>query len=398
MGVSELERVPKTCSSSPSTTVTPIDIVTDGERIKQAAITFTSTDEPPISYPEGGTSAWLVVLGSWLALFSSMGLMNSIGAFHAHIQRNQLSDHSPSSVSWIIGVYCGLAFFCGILAGPVFDARGPRALIMAGGMGTVSFLLLLGVCTRYWHFMLVFGVLGGVSLSLVFGPAVGVVAHYFSSRRGLATGVASSGASAGGVVFPLALQRLYPLVGFAWATRIVALVCACAFAAAMLLIRKRFPPKPLSAARALPDLTILRNPALCWTAMGAFFMEWGLFVPLSYLASYALNHGQSPPFSYMLLALINAGAVPGRWVPGYLSDRLGRFNMLIATILGCGLSLACLWLTSGSNAAQLAAFAVIFGFFSGGNVSLAPVCIGQLCTIESYGRYYATANVLVSIR
>ncbi|OBR02043.1 MFS monocarboxylate transporter [Colletotrichum higginsianum IMI 349063] len=96
----------------------------------------------------------------------------------------------------------------------------------------------------------------------------------------------------------------------------------------------------------------------------------------------------------MLLALINAGAVPGRWVPGYLSDRLGRFNMLIATILGCGMSLACLWLTSGSSPALLIAFAVVFGFFSGGNVSLAPVCIGQLCTIESYGRYYSTANVL----
>ncbi|GJD05427.1 MFS monocarboxylate transporter [Colletotrichum higginsianum] len=151
-------------------------------------------------------------------------------------------------------------------------------------------------------------------------------------------------------------------------------------------------------ARALLDPMILRNPALCLTAMGAFFMEWGLFVPLSYLTLYALGHGQSSSFSYMLLALINAGAMPGRWVPGYLSDRLGRFNMLIATILGCGMSLACLWLTSGSSPALLIAFAVVFGFFSGGNVSLAPVCIGQLCTIESYGRYYSTANVLGSFR
>ncbi|OBR02044.1 Riboflavin transporter MCH5 [Colletotrichum higginsianum IMI 349063] len=54
-----------------------------------------------------------------------------------------------------------------------------------------------------------------------------------------------------------------------------------------------FPPKPLYMARALPDPMILRNPALCLTAMGAFFMEWGLFVPLSYLTLYALGHGQS---------------------------------------------------------------------------------------------------------
>ncbi|WQF84165.1 Putative MFS transporter superfamily [Colletotrichum destructivum] len=265
MGVSELDRVPETSSSSSSTTGTPIGIVTDGEYIKETnPITFTSTDERPISYPEGGTTAWLVVLGSWLALFSSMGLMNSIGAFHAHIQRDQLSGDSPSSVSWIFG---------------------------------------------------------------------------------------------------------------------------------------RFPPKPLSMARALPDPMILRNPALCLTAMGAFFMEWGLFVPLSYLILYALGHGA------IVVLLVHAPcahqcgccAGPGRWVPGYLSDRLGRFNMLIATILGCDMSLACLWLTSGSSPALLIAFAVVFGFFSGDNVSLAPVCIGQLCTIESYGRYYSTANVLYTL-
>jgi MFS family permease len=41
-------------------------------------------------------------------------------------------------------------------------------------------------------------------------------------------------------------------------------------------------------------------------------------------------------------------------------------------------------------------FALLFGFASGSNVSLTPVCIGQLCPTESYGRHYATCYTIVS--
>ncbi|KAH8657779.1 major facilitator superfamily domain-containing protein [Xylariales sp. PMI_506] len=369
----------------------------DGEA-SEKDVPSDSTTAETVQYPEGGWRAWGVVLGSWFALFGSMGIMNSIGTYQTYIGRNQLQDYSTASVSWIFGVYCGIAFFGAIQVGPIFDARGARVLIGCSGVCTVLFLMLLGVCTQYWHFMLVFGVLGGISLALAFSPAISIVAHYFNKKRGMATGIASSGGSVGGVMWPLVMQRLYPEVGFAWATRIAAFICLFTFSMAVLLIRERFPPKPLSMRRVLPDLTIFKNHRLLLTSMGAFFMEWGLFVPLSYLTSYALDHGLDSSFSYLLLALINAGAVPGRCIPGYLADRLGRFNVLILTIFGCGLSVACFWLTSGSSVALLAIFALVFGFFSGSNVSLAPVCIGQLCSIDSYGRYYATANVLISIR
>ncbi|KAK5693347.1 hypothetical protein LTS12_028675, partial [Elasticomyces elasticus] len=38
----------------------------------------------------------------------------------------------------------------------------------------------------------------------------------------------------------------------------------------------------------------------------------------------------------------------------------------------------------------------IFGFASGSNISLTPVCVGQLCKTEHYGRYYASAYTVVS--
>lgn len=41
-------------------------------------------------------------------------------------------------------------------------------------------------------------------------------------------------------------------------------------------------------------------------------------------------------------------------------------------------------------------FVLIFGFASGSNISLTPVCVGQLCETQNYGRYYATCYTIVS--
>lgn len=48
------------------------------------------------------------------------------------------------------------------------------------------------------------------------------------------------------------------------------------------------------------------------TTAGVFFIEWALFIPLSYISSYALVEGVSPVFSYQLLAILNAGSFFGR--------------------------------------------------------------------------------------
>jgi MFS family permease len=139
-----------------------------------------------------------------------------------------------------------------------------------------------------------------------------------------------------------------------------------------------------------------------------FAMEWALFVPITYLTTFAVATGaMSPAFSYQLLAIFNAGSCIGRWVPGFLADKLGRFNSMIAALAICSATSLTFWLpaslltpTTSSEAAAIKAlsivYAVIFGFASGSNISLTPVCVGQLCDTSQYGRYYATCYTVVS--
>lgn len=59
-----------------------------------------------------------------------------------------------------------------------------------------------------------------IASGFMFLPAVSVVSHYFSRRRGIALGILATGSSVGGVVYPLLLNNLISSgVGFAWGVR-----------------------------------------------------------------------------------------------------------------------------------------------------------------------------------
>ncbi|EOA91455.1 hypothetical protein ACJQWK_04119 [Exserohilum turcicum] len=366
----------------------------------------TTSAHTEVTYPEGGLGAWSVVLGSFLGLIASLGMMNTIGIYNAYIAETYLRDYSESTISWIFSIYVFLSFFCGLQIGPIFDAYGPRLLVLAGSILVCLSNFLLGVCTLYWHFFLVFGVLGGLGTSLIFTPAFAAISHFFHVKRGNATGVAAAGGSLGGVIFPLALQKLIPTVGFAWATRIVGFITLFCCIGACILIRSRLPPK--AGQSVWPDFRIFRHKSYLLLTIGIFMMEWALFIPITYLTTFAVSTGAiSQAFSYQLLAIFGAGSCLGRWLPGLLADELGRFNSMIAALAVCSATSLVFWLpaslltpTSASAAAAIKGlsivYAVIFGFASGSNISLTPVCVGQLCDTNVYGRYYATCYTVVS--
>ena len=90
------------------------------------------------TYPEGGLRAYSVVFGSFCGMLAAFGLLNTIGVYQTYISTHQLSSYSDSAIGWIFGICIFLAFFCGIQIGPVFDAKGPRLLILSGSICLVG--------------------------------------------------------------------------------------------------------------------------------------------------------------------------------------------------------------------------------------------------------------------
>ncbi|KAF6810229.1 riboflavin transporter MCH5 [Colletotrichum sojae] len=354
-----------------------------------------STLPPPENeYPEGGMRAWLVVLGSWFASFSALGISNTIATLHAYVSKHQLAGYSEGSIAWIFSVYMFLIFFCGIYVGPIFDKYGARWLILAGTVGVVTAQMLLSISTKYWHFILVFGVLNGISASLLFTPSFAAIGHWFYHRRGLATGIASTGACFGGIVYPIILRYLFESAGWAWGIRTMGFIVLLCCGIATLLIDTRLPPLPNASLH--PDVRIFREPAFALATLGIFLLEWSLFIPLTYISSYALARGFGSDFAYQIPTILNAGSVVGRVLAGWWGDYAGPFNSNIAAAALSVVACLAIWLPTGSSLAGIVAFVVVFGFASGNNISISPVCIGRLCKTESYGRYYATSFTAVS--
>ncbi|KAI5867021.1 MFS general substrate transporter [Durotheca rogersii] len=358
-------------------------------------------DDDDDDFPEGGLRAWLVVLGSFCAMLSVYGLINSAAVFESYFSTHQLAGYNPSAIGWIFSVYLFVVFFAGVQVGPIFDRHGPRVLVTVGGVLVVASQLLLGLCKEYYQILLTYSILGGLGGALLNVPAYGVIAHFFRVRRGLATGIASTAGSIGGIVLPVYLQWALPRLGFGWSTRAVGFVLLLLSAIATLLVRARLPPSPRPVT-VLPDWSLFRDLKFLLCCVGVWFMEWGIFTPLTYIVSYAVAHGQggegasAATDAYTLLALLNAGSFFGRFLPGFLADRLGRFNVITLTNGLCVAAILCLWLPAGDSRAMLIAFAVAFGFASGSNLGLYPVCVGQLCDSRDYGRFYSTTLMVGS--
>lgn len=362
---------------------------------------------------DGGWQAWTVVLGSWCAMFPSMGLLNTMAVLEAWLTENELKDVPKSKAGWIFSCYAFFLYFSGAQVGPIFDAYHIKMLIVPGSVGIVASLIFLsfstGAClslrvqcwTRllieileFYQTLLSFGILGGISASLLFNPSLAAVGQWFYKRRALATGVACTAGGLGGVAFPLIILELAPRIGFPWAIRIIAFICAAHLTVACFCLRKRLRPNNKSGASV--DLKALKETHFAITTLGVFLIEFAVFIPYTYICSYAIYAGMSHRNAYLLNAFVNAGAVPGRVLPGYVADRIGIFNTMCITAFACSVFILALWQTAYGHEVRITVFAVLFGFFSSAAISLTPVCVGQVCKVEDLGKRNGTAFFIAS--
>jgi predicted MFS family arabinose efflux permease len=247
---------------------------------------------------------------------------------------------------------------------------------------------------EYYHFLLSFGVLGGISACTLFTPAVSCIGHWFSKRRALAIGIACTAGGIGGIAYPLMILYIAPRIGFPWTIRIIGFVNAAMCIAACVLLRKRLPDNKKAGASI--DLKALRDVNYGLTTVAVFLIEFAVFIPYTYISSYAIYAGMETQDAYRLIVLLNTGALPGRALPGYIADRYGAFNVMLITSMICSCLIFALWLTAGANQAAITSFTIVFGFWSGTAISLTPVCVASVCKMEDYGKRNGTTFSLSS--
>ncbi|KIY03027.1 uncharacterized protein Z520_01493 [Fonsecaea multimorphosa CBS 102226] len=345
-------------------------------------------------YPEGGARAWLVVMGCFCVMFYTFGYLNAFGVYETYYQRDLLKEYTPSTIAWIGSLQVFFQFAAGIIAGPVTDIWGPRVIIWPFSIIYVSAVMLTSICTKYWHFILAQGVLGGLANGLAYAPAIAVIGQYFHQRRPLAMGIASAGSSLGGVIFPLMLDRLiyHTHLGFGWAVRVVGFLVLGLCLTACATVVPRVPPRK----GRYFLLHAFKEPVYSIQVLGMFFAWWGIFTPFFFLPSYAEAQGLSLDMSIYTLAILNSGSLVGRLLSGFAAAHLGRFNLVVMGNCVCGILVFC-WLRVVSTAA-ICVFAVLYGIFSGFVVALFPTTIAEVCAHPTeIGSYVGMALGLYGI-
>ncbi|KAL5046185.1 hypothetical protein BDW71DRAFT_182286 [Aspergillus fruticulosus] len=343
------------------------------------------------AFPEGGWQAWTCLLGSCLLMFPSFGFQTAIGSVQDYISTNQLAGYSVRDVGWITAILVFLTLFLGVQVGPLFDRYGPRTLLVCGSLASFTSYMLLAECTRYWHFILCLSVLGGIAAAVITTVSIAVLSHWFYRRRALASGLCMAGSSAGGAVLPLLLRVLFPRYGWTMSIRVIAFIALGCYALGVNLVRGRLSASGGRTSKATIDFRAFRSLRLCFLTVAVFSFEFIIFGCAALLPTYVRFAGLSTDVQFYALTVLNSMSLLGRVLPGFAADQLGRFNVLLCLVVVTMIAMAAVWLPFGTrDEATLYAVVAVFGFGSGGWISLAPVCAGQLCSTEEYGRYYGT--------
>ncbi|KAF8802188.1 MFS general substrate transporter [Phlegmacium glaucopus] len=354
----------------------------------------TAFDAPPDTshlhkFPEGGLKAYLTVLGAFIALACTFGQLSAFGTFQAWYASHQLQHLPASTISWIGSLQFWIFFVTGAPIGRLFDAYGPTWLMVAGTICCLTSTMTTSVCTEYYQYILSQGVLFGLGVGLLFYPSLSSISTHFSKYRATALGVAVAGSSVGGVLYPIILQALFAKVGFGWGVRISGLLSAVVCVAATLMVSSLFSQKKPGP---YFDIKTITDPRFALLATGSSFVALGLFIPFFYVVDYARYLSIPDHMAFYVLAVMNAGGVLGRIAPAYLSDRIGRFNLLIPCAFFAGLS--CIFWLFTQSLVSVMLFSSIYGFFSGAFVSLVTPCVAQISDIAKIG---TTIGMLYSI-
>ncbi|PPJ59429.1 hypothetical protein CBER1_02411 [Cercospora berteroae] len=324
--------------------------------------------------PDGGTTAWLQVLGGYFLFFNTWGLINAFGVFQTYYKGTLLTSNSNSSISWI-GTLTSF-FLCAspISWGPVFDVGNPRILVLFGSCSVVFGIMMTSLCTEYWQLILAQGICCGIGGGCLFITATSILPSYFSSKRALVMGISASGSSLGGVVYPIIFTYVQPThLGFGWAVRIIGFIAIITLAIPCIVIRPRVRPP---GRRKIFDASILKEVPFQIMNLATFFGFVGQYIPYFFIEQFAATHDLG--LEFWMLIFLNIGSIPGRIVPSYIGDKYFHPLKVLATTTTSATVLAFCWIAIKDSTAGLIVWCFLYGFFSGAFVSLQGAAVASM--------------------
>src|SRR5687768_16552816 len=161
---------------------------------------------------------WIVVGAAALIICIGMGSLFALGVFLKPMADSMgWSRGAISSVALLNWIAMGLGSF---VWGALSDRIGTRTVAVAGGLLLGLGLVLSSQVRALWQLYITFGVMVGFAVGAFYAPLTSTATKWFTTRRGLAVSLVSSGIGVG----ILAIAPLARALTSLWDSRIALLV------------------------------------------------------------------------------------------------------------------------------------------------------------------------------
>lgn len=264
----------------------------------------------------------------------------------------------------------GLIVMAGIfpLVGAIVDRAGARAVLLIGCFALAAAAGLIASMSAPWHLLIAYGVFGGLGFTLVGNTLVSVmIARVFDAKRGFATGIATSGATAGQLFFVPIITLAFTTFGWRASFSIIAVSCIALGAFAFILLRGEHTKSNSADAGQRTSFgasfrIFMKDPG--FHALAASFFVCGVtttgaiethFIPFASLCGFL---PMPSAIAYSVLAGCN---IVGMMVFGWLCDRFNR-SYLLAIIYGVRAASFIVLLYVADDYSTLILFAIVAGF------------------------------------
>lgn len=317
--------------------------------------------------------AWGVVAATFVATFTSFGVVYSFGAFFGPMADEFGSRRSATAFFFSITTF--LYFGLGVFSGRIADRIGPRRVLLTGAALMVAGLLATSRVHSLWAGYVTYGLGVGTGVACAYVPMVACVGGWFERRRTTALGLAVAGIGVGTLVQGPVTERLIDAHG--WRRTYVLMAVAAGALLLLASLGARRPPMVHDAPPAPPLRTSVGRSRPFWLLYAASLLAAiPLFTPFVFLGDYVDERGIDGSAG-LVVGAIGLSSVVGRLGLGALAGRLGalRVYQLAFAVMAASYGL---WLVAGDHYALLFVFAVVLGTSYGGFVALSPAVAADL--------------------
>ena len=335
-------------------------------------------------------SNWLVVGLGFLALALAFSARAALGLIMPVWQ----SEFGWSS-SYVSGVAASALVVMAIVApfaGRLIDTRGPRFALNLG-MGLIGVgCAIVAVMTTKWMFVIGFAGFSAVGFGIVATHVVATaVTRAFDKTVGLATGIATSGATGGQFLIVPLIAALLAFASWRWSFGTLSIASLALIPCIRMCLKKRVVTTDTEAdsepsSMADDFVTILRSPAfhlLFWSFLICGFTTTGVIE--THLLPFASFCGFPPVPSataYGLLSLVNLAGMIGA---GWLTDRVNRPLLLMSIYLLRALTFLLLSSLPSSSIETLFLFAILFGAVDYATIPVTASLVASHVGIKTMG-------------